>query len=39
MNVSDIENLIDLYGDIVYGFCRRSAVNNAKNVKFKSYWE
>lgn len=29
MNVSDVEELIDLYGDIIYGFCRRLAVNKS----------
>lgn len=29
MGVSDIEKLIDLYGDIIYGFCRRLAINKS----------
>ena len=29
MNVSDVEKLIDLYGDTIYGFCRRLAVNKS----------
>lgn len=27
MDVSDIEKLIDLYGNAIYGFCRRLAIN------------
>lgn len=27
LNLWDIEKLVDLYGDIVYGFCRRLAIN------------
>lgn len=29
MNVSDVEKFIDLYGDTIYGFCRRLAVNKS----------
>lgn len=29
MNVSDIEKLIELYGNAIYGFCRRLAINKS----------
>lgn len=29
LNALDIEKLIDLYGNIVYGFCRRLAINKS----------